>query len=251
MSWSGDQKEQAQISPNTLEERNRVIERYWPLIGHIAEKLIKRLPASVSLDDLKMAGVIGLIDAVEKYSSDKGSSFHAYIEIRIRGAMIDELRSLDWVPRTVRKQMGNLDSVRQKLGDRLGREPTEDELAEELELTTEQFHHMRLKAHAQNLLSYDDAEIQGRRRSLLESIADPNAATPEFWSEKNNLTAVIFQALNRLPERERLVLSLYYFEDLNLKEIGSMLGVTESRVSQIRAKALSDLRPIVTEMMNR
>ncbi len=231
-------------------KRNQVVERYAYLINKVAYKMIARLPANVEIDDLKSAGVMGLIDAAEKYDPEKSRNFKSYAEIRIRGAMVDELRSLDWVPRSVRQKSNNINNVARDLTARLGRPATQNELAQEMGLSLNEFHKLAEKARAHSLISIEDlGGSREERRNFLDCIPDVSAKDPELHSQKSNRRALMLKALQKIPERQRVVLSLYYFEDLNLKEIGSILGVTESRISQIRSKAITQLRPILQEML--
>ena len=233
-----------------VENRNKVVEQYAYLINKVAYKMIARLPANVELDDLKSAGVIGLIDAAEKYDPEKSSNFKSYAEIRIRGAMVDELRSLDWVPRSVRQKCATIDRTTRALTGRLGRPATELEVANELDLTMPEFRLMVQKARAVSVISYEDLGASGDdRRDFLDCVPDPGATDPEENSERSNRRSLMLRGIQQLSERQRVVLSLYYFEDLNLKEIGAILGVTESRISQIHSKAVIQLRPILTELL--
>ncbi len=233
-----------------VDDRNKVVEQYAYLINKVAYKMIARLPANVELDDLKSAGVIGLIDAAEKYDPEKSSNFKSYAEIRIRGAMVDELRSLDWVPRSVRQKCATINRTSRRLTGRLGRPATNEEIADELQLSVPEFNLMASKARALSVVSYEDLGAAGDdRRDFLDCIADPAATDPEENSQRSNRRSLMLRGIQELSERQRMVLSLYYFEDLNLKEIGTILGVTESRISQIHSKAVIQLRPILTEML--
>jgi RNA polymerase sigma factor FliA len=235
----------------TRAERNKVVEQYAYLINKVAYKMISRLPANVEMDDLKSAGVIGLIDAAEKYDPEKSSNFKSYAEIRIRGAMVDELRSLDWVPRSVRQKSANIERTRRRLSTQLGRPAEELELADQLGVSVSDFREMAEKARAMSVISYEDlgGGVGEDRRDFLDCVADPEAMDPEDTSERSNRRDLMLEAIRKLSERQRVVLSLYYFEDLNLKEIGRILGVTESRISQIHSKACGQLRPILSEML--
>ncbi len=214
---------QADDMPETI-DRNTVIERYAYLVNKVAYRLLARLPANIELDDLKSAGVIGLIDAAEKFDASK-SNFRSYAEIRIRGAILDELRALDWVPRTVRQSKTNIERARRAVTARLGRPATDDELADELGLTPDEF-------------VVED-------RAFLETVADPQAEDPETTREENERRVVLLDAMQQLDERSRLVVGLYYFEDMSLRDIGSILGVTASRISQIHSKAVRELHGIL------
>lgn len=229
--------------------RNAVVEQYAYLIKKVAYKIIARLPANVEMDDLMSAGVIGLIDAAEKFDPEKSKNFKSYAEIRIRGAMIDELRSLDWVPRSVRQKGANIESVAHDLAGRYGRPATHAEVAYEMGIELSEFHALAERARAVSVVSYEDlgAGNAEDKRDFLACVADPNAADPEHYSEKSNEREFMMKAIQKLPKRQRVVLLLYYFEDLNLKEIGSILGVTESRISQIHSAAVAQLRAILTE----
>jgi RNA polymerase sigma factor for flagellar operon FliA len=224
-----------------------MIKAHAHLVERVALRTIGRLPRSVELDDIKSAGMIGLIDAVDKYSEDKGSQFKVYAEIRIRGAIMDELRALDWVPRSVREHNTLLKNARSSLIEELGRPPTLDELAQKLNLTAQELERLLRKAQLHQVIFYEDM----RRSSDRESIDDPldilratsqQEETPDVSLLQEEELEQTHEALKRLPERLRVVVSLYYFEDLKLKEIGDLLGVTESRVSQLLTQALKQLR---------
>jgi RNA polymerase sigma factor for flagellar operon FliA len=240
----------AQPTPAIL-DRNKVVEQYAYLIKKVAYKTIARLPANVEMDDLMSAGVIGLIDAAEKYDPEKSCNFKSYAEIRIRGAMVDELRSLDWVPRSVRQKGASIDVVARELQGKLGRPATELEVATEMGLTLDEFHALTDKARAVSVVSFEDLGVGGAddKRDFLDSVGDPEALDPAQNTEVNDERDQMMRAIQMLPERQRVVLSLYYFEDMNLKEIGSLLGVTESRISQIHSAAVLQLRPILEELM--
>jgi RNA polymerase sigma factor for flagellar operon FliA len=241
----------AQPTPAIL-DRNKVVEQYAHLIKKVAYKMIARLPANVEMDDLMSAGVIGLIDAAEKYDPEKSCNFKSYAEIRIRGAMVDELRSLDWVPRSVRQKGASIDVVARELQGKLGRPATELEIATEMGLTLEEFQDLTDKARAVSVVSFEDLGVGGSedKRDFLDSVGDPEASDPAQSTEQNDERDVMMRAIQALPERQRVVLTLYYFEDMNLKEIGSLLGVTESRISQIHSAAVAQLRPILEELMD-
>ncbi len=232
-------------------DRNRVVEQYAYLINKVAYKLIARLPANVELDDLKSAGVIGLIDAAEKYDPEKSANFKSYAEIRIRGSMVDELRALDWVPRSVRQRGAQIERTRRALQADLGRQPTEIELARALEVSVDGLRALVDKAHALSVISYEDLGGAGDddRREFLDCVSDPEAENPEDSTQRHSRRDRMLDAVQMLGERQRVVLSLYYFEDLNLKEIGSILGVTESRISQIHSKACLQLKPLLEELL--
>ncbi len=236
----------AESSTEPPNDRNLWVEHYSYLVNKVASKMIARLPASIELDDLRSAGIVGLIDAVEKYESDKSSQFATYAEIRIRGAIVDELRSQDWVPRSVRRRRASIENTIRQLTEKLGRFPNCCEIASELKISVEEFERIYQQLQTASLVSYEDINSHNEgRHSFLDSVPDLENDDPESLSDKNNVRKVLIRSMQRLSERERIVVSLYYFEDLSLKEIGNLLGVTESRISQIRTKALNELRPIL------
>ena len=230
--------------------RDQLIQEHAHLVDKIAKRIIARLPSNVELDDLKSVGIIGLIDAIEKYSDDKGNHFRVYAEIRIRGAIMDELRSQDWVPRSVRDRQNLIKKEYQKQSQILGRSPSDQEMAAGLEMTLEDFQSFSNKALGQTIISYEDLNTRSEQsnRDILESIPDHLQSTPELILEQKQDFSLIYQALKKLPERQRMVLSLYYFEEMKLREIGELLGVTESRVSQIHAQAVQSLKPLLKDL---
>ncbi len=226
-----------------------MVEEYAPLVHRIARKMVARLPPNVEIDDLKSVGVIGLIDALEKYEPGRGS-FRAYAEIRIRGAILDELRRLDWVPRSVRALNTQMEGARRTLSASLGRTPSEAEMAEALNCTVPELYEQSERARAMTVVSYEGLGTQSEDgRDFLEALADPDAIDPEDHSHSKARQAVLLEGFRALDERPRLVLSLYYFEDMSLREIGTILGVTESRISQIHSGAVRQLRPILEDLI--
>jgi RNA polymerase sigma factor for flagellar operon FliA len=224
--------------------RDEIIREYAPLIKYIAQKIAARLPANIELDDLISAGVIGLMDAIDKYDPTRDNKFKTYAEFRVRGAILDELRSQDWVPRSVREKSKMLERAYAKIEHELGRPATEEEVCVELNLNKEEFYDLLNQVRSVSLLSYEDINSFSRsdKRAALGLSETGRAANP--FSEVNvaNLKKMIAQAIEELPEKQRLVLSLYYYEDLNLKEIGRVLDVTESRVSQLHTQAVYRLK---------
>lgn len=243
--------EHSKPSPSfSTANRDQLIQEHAHLVDKIAKRIIARLPSNVELDDLKSVGIIGLIDAIKKYSDDKGNHFRVYAEIRIRGAIMDELRSQDWVPRSVRDRQSLIRKEYQRLSQTLGRSPTDQEMANGLEMTLDEFQRLSHKAVGQSIVSYEDlsARSDHSNRDALESIPDHVQSTPELILEQKQDFNLIYQSLKKLPERQRMVLSLYYFEEMKLREIGELLGVTESRVSQIHAQAVKNLKPLLQDL---
>ena len=233
----------AKIS-NTLteEERKRLIEEYTPLIRFIAKKISIRLPANIDVEDLVSSGVIGLMDAIEKYDPTRDNKFKTYAEFRIRGSILDELRAQDWVPRSVRDKAKMLDRATSNLEAELGRPPTDIEIAEHLGLTINEFYNLVNQVRPVNVLSIDEVSSFSSvdRKSFLNILQGGN--DPFYSLNVKSIKKVIKQLIEELPERQRIVLSLYYYEGFNLKKIGTILGVTESRVSQLHAQAIRRLK---------
>jgi RNA polymerase sigma factor for flagellar operon FliA len=224
-------------------EWERVIAEFVPIIRYLAERLAFRLPPCLNTEDLVQVGVIGLMDAMEKYDPARETKFKTYAELRIRGAMLDEIRSLAWVPRSVREKIGLLNKTTEALAKRFGRAPSEEEMAEALGMKVEQFGAFLSEARSTALLSLDDLGVQGEEdRDLLESVADPHAIDPLSSLLSKDMRARLLAAIDGLPERERLVVSLYYADELTMKEIGQVLKITESRVCQLHTQAIVRLK---------
>lgn len=222
-------------------DKNSLWQRYVPLVRHEALRLQVRLPASVELDDLLQAGGIGLLNAVERYDALQGTAFTTYAVQRIRGAMLDELRSRDWAPRSVRRNAREVASAMQKVEQRVGRPATEQEVAQILDIDLAEYRQILLDTNNSQLFSYDEwREEHGESvEPLLEGHEDAN---PLQHLLEGNLRQRVIEAIEALPEREKIVLTLYYQEELNLKEIGAVLEVGESRVSQLHSQAIKRLR---------
>ena len=228
----------------TSAQKDKLIMEYAPLIKFIAQKIAIRLPSNIELDDLISSGVIGLMDAIDKYDQTRDNTFKTYAEFRIRGAILDELRAQDWVPRSVRDKAKLLDRTMVKLEADLGRTATDDEVAEKLGLTMEEFHDLVNQVRPVSLLSIDEQATFSNvdKKSILSILDGCKISNPFNQLKLKTVKEIVTGAINDLPEKQRLVLSLYYYEDLNLKEIGKVLRVTESRVSQLHAQAISRLR---------
>lgn len=219
--------------------------RYLPLIKIIAHRLAGRLPRQIDTEDLIHAGVLGLIDAFAKYEPSKKASFKSYAEIRIKGAMLDELRGYDWVSRTGRQKIRRVETALRTLEQRLGRHPSDAELKQELGVGADELAQLLMELRGVALISLD--EISGRGDAeglgaLLDRIEDPNGVDARESAGLRQLRRTVTEVIDRLGEKERLVVSLYYYEDLTMGEIGEILGVSESRVSQIHTKAILALR---------
>jgi RNA polymerase sigma factor for flagellar operon FliA len=246
------EKESAQTNQLVKEDfspvnstRERLVKEYAPLIKYIAQKIAARLPANIELDDLISSGVIGLMDAIEKYDSRRDNKFKTYAEFRIRGAILDELRAQDWVPRSVREKAKVLERCYAKIEQASGRQATDEEVCAELNINQEEYHDLLNQVRSVSLLSYDDiSNFSKADKRSLHGVGDAGAKAPTPFNEVNvaYIKKMIAEAIQDLPEKQRLVLSLYYYEDLNLKEIGRVLDVTESRVSQLHTQAILRLK---------
>lgn len=234
----------------TDQEKGNLIEEYTPLIRFIAQKIAVRLPSNIELDDLISSGVIGLMDAIEKYDPTRDNKFKTYAEFRIRGAILDELRAQDWVPRSVRDKAKLLDRTQIELEAELGRAAADEEVATRLNMTMEEFYDLLNQVRPVSVLSIDDAATFSNvdKKSILNLLEATKLNNPFNQLNLKSVKDVVTKAIEELPERQRLVLSLYYYEDLNLKEIGKVLRVTESRVSQLHAQAISRLRAKLSQV---
>lgn len=220
------------------------VEQYAYLVKRIAHHLAVRMPASVQLDDLVQAGMLGLLEAARKFDGDRGASFETYAGIRIRGAMVDEMRRGDWVPRSVHRNARRIVQAMNAVAARTGRDATDTEVAAEMNVSLEQYHIMANDSVAGRLFSYDetvDDEDDDDDDSGQTSISEPLRG-PAETVQRQAMQQALADAIDTLSEREQLVLSLYYDEELNLKEIGQVLGVSESRVCQIHAQAALRLK---------
>ncbi|MCB0389743.1 MAG: FliA/WhiG family RNA polymerase sigma factor [Bdellovibrionales bacterium] len=240
--------------PNKLtpEQKDKLIMEYAPLIKFIAQKIAIRLPSNIELDDLISSGVIGLMDAIEKYDPTRDNKFKTYAEFRIRGSILDELRAQDWVPRSVRDKAKMLDRTLIQLEAELGRSATDEEIAEKLEMSLEEFYDLVNQVKPVSVLSIDEQATFSTvdKQSILNLLEGCKINNPFNQLNLKSVKEVVTTSIEDLPERQRLVLSLYYYEDLNLKEIGKILRVTESRVSQLHAQAISRLRAKLTQHFN-
>jgi RNA polymerase sigma factor for flagellar operon FliA len=230
--------------------REHFVNQYAPLVKYVAGKIAIGMPQNVDFDDLVGYGVFGLLDAIEKFDPNKDIKFKTYAVTRIRGAIYDELRSIDWVPRSVRQKAKELERVIGKLENRLGRSASDEEIANELGITVKELHTLILKISGASILSLSDVWFVGDesdRVSVMETIESPKSLNPDVIVEREEIKNIIVKAISELPDKEKKVLILYYYEDLTLKEIGEVLQVTESRISQLHTKAIMRLR---SKLMN-
>ena len=231
-------------SSSQKSDRDRLILVYAPLVKYVASRVAVGLPQNVEQGDLVSYGMFGLIDAIEKFDLERGFKFETYAISRIRGAILDELRSIDWVPRSVRAKARALEQAYGKLENELRRSPTEAEIAVELDLTDDQLQTTLSQISFIGLAALDEVMGGGERgesMTLGDTVADSGQG-PMAAFEVVEMKQILADAVNGMPEREKLVLTLYYYEGLTLAEIGRVLGVTESRVCQIHTKAVLQLR---------
>lgn len=222
-------------------DRDTLVRETLPLVHRVAKRVASRLPKQVEISDLTQAGMLGLIDAADKFDGKKGVRFSTYAELRIRGAILDNLRSLDWVPRSLRRRRRDLEGAESRLESLLGRCPSEEELAAELAITPAELRATRERVERAQVAS----EVTKNVDEILPYVSDPGAVDPEALIERREIEERLAGAIERLPERERLVLTLYYYEELTMKEVGEVLGVNESRISQIHSKLVSKLRVLL------
>ena len=234
----------SQTEPLSAEKRNELILTYTPLIKYIAARLAARLPAQVSLDDLVSCGIIGLIDAINKFDVSKNVQFKTYAEFRVKGAMLDELRALDWVPRSVRRKTTDLERAYADIEKQTGRPATDEEVAQTMGLALDDFY--KLLDETKSITFMD---IEFLRQKSTET-NDPTLAETFAMDDRDPFTAInlaqirelIANAISDLPDKEKMTVSLYYQDELTMKEIGEVLGYTESRISQMHSKAMLRLR---------
>ncbi|HEY2327328.1 MAG TPA: RNA polymerase sigma factor WhiG [Gaiellaceae bacterium] len=225
--------------------RDRLILTYAPLVKYVAGRLGSGLPAHVDEGDLVSYGLLGLIGAIDRYDPDRDIKFETYAIMRIKGAIIDELRALDWVPRSVRSRAREIERAIRELEAKLGRAPEDEEIAGKLGITTDELEESLTDISRSSIAALDElwsVSGEGDQVSLLDTIEDASGVRPADSLDETELRETLADAIARLPEREKLVITLYYYEELTLREIGEVLGVTESRVSQLHTKAVLRLR---------
>jgi RNA polymerase sigma factor FliA len=232
------------VPPPVTYSKEDLLTRFAPLVRHVVERVATTLPRNVDHEDLYSAGVLGLLDAHAKFDLRKGVKFETYAVWRIKGAVLDQLRALDWVSRSMRRKARTLDGVTRALDQKLGRAASEDELARELKMGRDEFYRLLDHVRGAVLVSLDEARSSEDQESttLGEHLPDPHAVDLYARQEDEQTRMVLLRTLDLLPEQERLVVALYYYEHLTLKEIGRTLGISESRVSQVHTRAMSRLR---------
>ncbi|MFZ5434403.1 MAG: sigma-70 family RNA polymerase sigma factor [Calditrichota bacterium] len=244
---------EAYTQSRSPEVREQLLVQYIPLVRRVASRMVGSLPRSVRLDDLISAGVVGLLSSLDHFDPSLGIKFETFAMNRIRGSMVDSLREMDWVPRSVRQKVRQMERVVESLTQELGRPPEDAEIAERLNVSIEEYLHLLDEVNVTALLSLDDTFPSqfGDSSTLGDTVTDVEAPNNQDRLEEKELRGLLVENLKQLPDQERLVVALYYYEELTFKEIGEILRLTESRVSQIHSKAILKLRASVRQRMNR
>ncbi|HEY3347247.1 MAG TPA: FliA/WhiG family RNA polymerase sigma factor [Nitrospirota bacterium] len=224
-------------------ERDARIASFYPQINYLAKRLAMRLPSNVMVEDLINAGTLGLMDALEKFDPEKGVQFSTYAEFRIKGAMLDELRNMDWFPRSMRKKATMIQKGLEKAQSKLGRNATEEDVSSEMGITLTEYRKMLDEVGSVSVVSIEDLALgREEERSVWETIADPSTVDPIETLGLEELRNSLASCIGTLPEKEKIVVTLYYYEELSMKEIGAVLSITESRVSQLHSQAVIRLK---------
>ena len=228
-------------------DKNTLLTEHMPLVKRLAHHMKAKLPPSVEVDDLVQAGMIGLLDAINRYEETHGAQFETYAVMRIRGAMLDELRNSDWLPRSMRQDMRKIENAMAVLQQRLGRPPSESEVAKSLKLSLADYQEMLSEGGGHQLVYYEDFHDDDGNDSFLDRYCADDDADPLRSLLDTDFRQAVIDAIDALPPREKMLMGLYYEEELNLKEIGAVMGVSESRVSQLHTQAVARLRASLRE----
>ncbi|MBN1522175.1 MAG: FliA/WhiG family RNA polymerase sigma factor [Candidatus Aureabacteria bacterium] len=226
----------------SIEAKNSLIEHYLAVVKYTVSRILPGLPPHVHPDDLISAGVTGLIEAIENYDISSNTKFESFANFRIHGSIIDELRAMDWVPRSIRNKARKLQAAYSVLERKLGRPATDTEVSEFLNITNQEFDDLINETRCINIISLNTPIKRGDSTQFSEIIADTKDKLPAYEMQKKDRKRLIIEAINQLPKQERLVLTLYYYEEMTFKEVGEVIGVSESRISQIHTKAIFRLR---------
>ena len=224
--------------------RDEIILKYAPMVKYVAGRVSMKLPQSVDVDDLIQVGILGLIDAISKFDPQRGIKFQTYAEFRIRGAILDELRSMDWVPRSVRQVASKIQEIYLRLEGELGHPAEDQQVATKMGISIQEFYQHLDSVRGISILSFEDLRpsLEDEEWDVLEILADPLVLDPVETIGLQELRLALSSAIDGLPEKERLVVTLYYFEELTMNEIGEVMGLTESRISQLHSKAALRMR---------
>lgn len=228
-------------------DKNDLLAEHAPLVKRLAHQMRAKLPPSVEVDDLIQAGMIGLLDAVNRYEETHGAQFETYAVQRIRGAMLDELRGSDWLPRSIRQNMRKIEGAMNTLQQRLCRQPSETEIADELKVPLAEYQEMLSDGGGHQLIYYEDFHDNEGNENFLDRYCIDVSSDPLQALLNGGFRAAVVDAISSLPEREKIVMGLYYEQELNLKEIGAVMGVSESRVCQLHSQAIARLRSKLRE----
>ena len=228
--------------PFDRENREQIIKDYVPLVKFVAHRISSRLPSHVELDDLIHSGILGLMDAIEKFEPARNIKFKTYAELRIKGAILDGLRDLDWVPRSLRRKKKDIEGAYHLLEQQMGRAATDEEVAVHLGIPLDELHRNLDELKGVTLGTFVEVGEDGEGESIISFVPDPDAEDPHHLFQAAELKDILRVAMEVLPRKEKFVVQLYYFDELTMKEIGTLLNITESRVSQLHTKAMLRLR---------
>ena len=224
-----------------LKDKNQCLQDYAPLVKRLAHQMMTRLPYSVQIDDIIQAGMIGLLDAASRFDEIHGAQFETYATQRIRGAMLDELRSADWLPRSLRRDMRKIEQSVSRVQQRLGRTPTEGEIAEEMDIALEEYQQLLQQSRGAQLIYYEDFQDEDHN-DFFERFEFGDDADPLALLQDERFKAELMRAIENLPEREKQLMGMIYEQEMNLREVGEVFGVSESRISQLHSQAVARLR---------
>ena len=228
-------------------EKNQLLKQHAPMVKRLAQQMKARLPPNVEVDDLVQAGMMGLLDAVNRYDDDQGAQFETYAVQRIRGAMLDELRSSDWMPRSMRQNMRKIEVAMNHLQQRLGRSPTESEVASQLKLSLSEYQDLLTDGGGHQLVYYEDFHDGDGNEHFLDRYCTDESNDPLKALMNTGFRQAVIDAILALPDREKILMGLYYEQEMNLKEIGAVMGVSESRVCQLHSQAVARMRATLRE----
>ena len=224
-----------------LQDKNQCLRDYAPLVKRLAHQMMSRLPYSVQIDDIIQAGMMGLLDAATRYDEIHGAQFETYATQRIRGAMLDELRSADWLPRSLRREMRKIEQAVSRLQQKLGRAPNETEISTELEVSLLEYQQMLQESRGAQLIYYEDFQDE-EHDDFFERFEFASDSDPLALLQDDRFKSELIKAIDLLPERERMLMGMIYEQELNLREVGEVFGVSESRISQLHSQAVARLR---------